>query len=96
MINHCQAQVKDALQPLLDDRAAGRPLDGVARTSAVNLAFRQLDHIYRSNELLRCLIFERALSIRDQLATESYWGTFFGVAEPAYRLPERDKACAGG
>lgn len=96
VVNHCQARVKDALQPLLDDRAAGRPLDGVARTSAVNLAYRQLDHIYRTNERLRCLIFERALTIRDQLAAESYWGTFFGVSGPAYTLPGPDKGCAGG
>lgn len=93
VVNHCQARVKDALQPLIDDREAGRALDGVARTSAVNLAYRTLDHVYRTNEMLRCVIFDRALSIRGQLETDSYWGTFFGVAEPAYKLQQRPRGC---
>jgi hypothetical protein len=94
VVNHCQARVKDVMQPLIDDREAGRPVEGVARTSAVNLAFRTLDHVYRTNELLRCVIFDRALAIRGQQEAESYWGTFFGVAGPAYRLPERPRSCA--
>jgi hypothetical protein len=94
IVNHCQARVKEAIQPLVDDREAGRPIDGVARTSAVNLAFRTLDHVYRANETLRCVIFDRALTIRSQLENDSYWGTFFGVGGPAYRLPERPRGCA--
>lgn len=94
VVNHCQARVKEAMQPLIDDRESGRPIDGVARTGAVNLAFRALDHVYRTNETLRCVIFDRALSIRGQLEVESYWGTFFGVGGPSYRLPERPRGCA--
>ncbi|MBK9082041.1 MAG: hypothetical protein IPL88_08190 [Rhizobiales bacterium] len=96
VINHCQARVKDTLQSLVDEREAGRALDGVARTSAVNLAFRQLDNIYRVNEMLRCQIFARAIAIRSQLATESYWGTFFGVESPAYDAAAGGRSCVEG
>lgn len=94
IVNHCQSVTKDALQPIIDARAeGGAPAPADIEASA--LAFRRLDALYRVNDALRCIIFERALSIRGQLASESYWGTFFGVGDPHY-VARGGRDCVGG
>jgi hypothetical protein len=55
-----------------------------------------LDAIYKTNEALRCVIFARALLIRQSLMADSYWGSFFGFARETY-VPSRgdSKECLG-
>ena len=50
----------------------------------------QLDAIYKTNEARRCIIFTRALTIRQSLLVNSYWGSFFGLAQPRIRTPGRE------
>ncbi len=55
------------------------------------------DHVWkRVNEMLRCQIFARAIAIRAQLSSESYWGTFFGVESPAYETTAGGRSCVEG
>jgi hypothetical protein len=93
IVNHCQAIVRDGLAPAIAAIESGAPL-GAERTEATSAAFRRLDVVYKVNERLRCLIFERALAARGQLSNESYWGTFFGVESPDYSLPTAGRPCA--
>ena len=37
---------------------------------------------------MRCLIFGRALAMRQSLAVDSFWGAFFGLADPSYKTPD--------
>jgi hypothetical protein len=40
-------------------------------------------------------MFERAIAIRRATSTEGYWGTFFGIATPTYRIAPGERACVG-
>lgn len=88
IINHCHGRTKDELEPLIY-RTAG----AIDRPAAIATAYRRLDHLYRTNEVLRCVIFERALTIRKSANIESYWGTFFGVSQPNYVMSKDSRKC---
>lgn len=90
VINHCQGRTKDELEALLLKPEAATP---DMRKSQIDLSFRRLDHLYRTNDVLRCVIFERALAIRKTISSESYWSTFFGIGQVNYELPPQDKRC---
>ena len=89
VINHCHGKMKDELEGQIDNRDA----DAGARKALVDLSYRRLDHLYRTNEALRCIMFERASAIRRAATTESYWGTFFGIGTPNYIVAPGEKAC---
>jgi hypothetical protein len=94
LINHCNALTKDELDKALDNPTGQPPdLDAAARKALVSQAYRRLDAIYRTNEALRCTIFERALAIRNSAAVASYWSSFFGIGEPIYTPPSNSKDC---
>lgn len=89
IINHCHGLTKDALEPLIFRTDTGQ----VDARPVIATAYRRLDHLYRTNEVLRCVIFERALTIRKSISVESYWGTFFGVSQPNYEMPKDSRKC---
>lgn len=90
VINHCHGRMKDELEGLIDARAKVATPEGRA---LIDLSYRRLDHLYRTNDALRCVIFERALAIRNAVGAESYWGTFFGFSRLNYALPESARSC---
>jgi hypothetical protein len=90
VVNHCQGKMKDELEGLIEKRAEP---DSPARAEVIAASYRRLDHLFRTNDVLRCVIFERALAIRQSISGESYWGTFFGVTPPTYVLPEGRRGC---
>jgi hypothetical protein len=92
IVNHCHGKMKDELEGLIDKRAA---MPAPERTALIGLSFRRLDHLYKTNEALRCVIFERALAIRRAVSAESYWGTFFGVGQVNYVEAQPPRACVG-
>lgn len=93
IVNHCQARIRDDLAVLIDAAEKdGAPAPDFKAQSAD--AFRRLDVVYKVNDRLRCIIFERALAVRRQSSSESYWGTFFGVDSENYRLPPNPPSCA--
>lgn len=94
IINHCSGLVKDEIDKTMD---AGGPakLDAAARKAMADAAYPKLDVLYKTNETLRCVIFARALSIRESLMVDSYWGSFFGLAQQTYMLPGDNKDCMG-
>lgn len=93
VVNHCGALVNDgiaeATQYLAKD---GSQLDPAARKAFTDLAYKRLDALYKTNETLRCVIFTRALAIRQSLAVGSFWGSFFGLDGPSYPAADT-KAC---
>ena len=97
IINHCAGRIKGEIDVIMDRTPSG---DAAASTSPVvqkaeiESFYQQLDHLYRTNEALRCTIFERALTMRRAVTAESYWGTFFGVGQPSYAVPEHARDCA--
>lgn len=93
VINHCHGKMKDEIESLIDRRGTGA--DTAERKVTLDLSYRRLDHLYRTNETLRCVIFERALAIRAQITSESYWGTFFGIGTPNYDAAVRPRDCVG-
>jgi hypothetical protein len=95
VVNHCAELVKDEIDKTLDPESGAAPkLDAAARKAFADPAYARLDAIYKTNEALRCIIFKRALTIRQSLLADSYWGSFFGLAQPGYaRLDEKD--CLG-
>lgn len=90
VINHCHGKMKDELEGLVDNRPRAATPEGKA---IIDLSYRRLDHLYRTNDALRCIIFERALAIRRTAGAESYWGTFFGIGQAEYKLPDGMKSC---
>lgn len=90
VINHCHGRMKDELDDFADKRSNASASE---RKALTELSYRRLDHLYRTNEVLRCVIFERALAIRGTATAESYWGTFFGVGPVNYSLPDKRRTC---
>ena len=94
VVNHCAGLVKDEIDKLIDATGDEPPkLAAAERKAFADSAYRRLDAIYRTNEALRCLIFDRALTIHQQLGVDSYWSSFFGVTPQIYQLPRDDKQC---
>jgi hypothetical protein len=96
VINHCNGLTKDDLDNAMgaDQPAAPRP-DPAAKKALVDAAYLRLDALYRTNEAMRCIIFDRALAIRQSLMAETFWGSFFGVPEPVYKLRSDGGDCLG-
>ncbi len=105
VINHCHGITKDTLEKLADargDELRKADVGGDSKQAVpppdpavIKLLYQRLEHLYRTNDALRCVIFERALAVRESVATESYWGTFFGVGAPRYVPTAKDQNCAG-
>jgi len=96
LVNHCNAIAKDPVENAVDTPTGAPPsLDPTSRKTLTTQAYQRLDAIYRTNEALRCVIFERALAIRQSAAVDSYWSSFFGIGEPIYRLTSNGKDCLG-
>jgi hypothetical protein len=85
IINHCHGRMKDEMDAMIDKRSTATAVD---RQALTDLSYRRLDHLYKTNEALRCVIFGRVLAIRKAIAAESYWGTFFGIGQITYTLPD--------
>ncbi|MCA0424086.1 MAG: hypothetical protein LCH61_12325, partial [Proteobacteria bacterium] len=51
IINHCHGRTKDELEPLVYNNEAA-----VDKPALIATAYRRLDHLYRTNEVLRCVI----------------------------------------
>src|SRR5271169_2868341 len=95
VVNHCAQLVKDEIDSAVDAEAGAPPnLDAAARRAFADPAYARLDAVYKTNEALRCIIFTRALTIRQSLLVYSYWGSFFGLSQPAYTRPD-EKDCLG-
>lgn len=92
VINHCHGRIKDELEDFIDRREKASAAE---RKIVTETAYRRLDHLYRTNDMLRCIIFERALAIRGAATMDSYWSTFFGVGPVNYTLPEKKRSCEG-
>jgi hypothetical protein len=92
VINHCSGLVKDEIDKAID---AGGPakLDPAARKAMADAAYPKLDALYKTNETLRCVIFARSLAIRQSTMADSYWGSFFGLAQQNYAAPNDTKDC---
>ena len=100
IVNHCQGRVKNGIESILDAVPAAEANAAPATAPPVekpviDAFYAQLDHLYRTNEALRCTIFERALTMRGAVAQESYWGTFFGIGQPSYAIPANGRDCTG-
>lgn len=90
LINHCHGRTKDDIDRLIETRETATDAE---RKAVVDLSMRRLDHLYKTNEILRCVIFDRVLDIRRAASGESYWGTFFGVSEVGYRRSSEKRPC---
>jgi hypothetical protein len=94
IVNHCAGLVKDDIDKLIDSGSPAPPkVDAAERKSFADSAYRRLDVIYRTNETLRCVMFDRALAIHQLLNVDSYWGSFFGVTPLTYALSIEDNQC---
>jgi hypothetical protein len=95
IVNHCAGLVKDDIDKLVDVEAGSTPkLDAAARKAFADPAYAKLDALYKTNEALRCIIFMRALAIRNSIQADSYWSSFFGLSQPSYIRPN-EKECLG-
>jgi len=93
LVNHCQQRLKAAIEPLIEPSPGAKTLEGVARKALVDASYRRLDMLYRANDALRCVMFDRAVAIRGALASQSYWSAFFGMEAPVYRIARPLKEC---
>ncbi len=95
VVNHCHGITKDELEKLADARADDKLPVKLPDPKVIATLYGRLEHLYRTNDALRCVIFERALAVRESVSSESYWGTFFGVGTPRYTPTGKDQTCAG-
>jgi hypothetical protein len=93
LVNHCQQKLKTALEPLVEPAPGATAPEGAARKALIDQSYRRLDQLYRTNDALRCVIFDRAVAIRGALASQSYWSAFFGMEPPVYRIPRPLQEC---
>lgn len=93
LINHCQEQLKQTLENFTDRKSNAAPADARQRKAAIDQSFRKLDQLYRTNDLLRCVIFYRATSIRTALNLQSFWSAFLGIERPTYQLDRKVEDC---
>jgi hypothetical protein len=91
VLNHCHGRMKDELEVLIDKRTIAPSAE---RKALTDLSYRRLDHLYKTNEALRCVIFGRALTIRQSIESQSYWETFFGIGQLTYKLGQKNNTCA--
>jgi hypothetical protein len=90
LINHCHGRTKEDIDRLMETREA---VSDEKRKETIDLTMRRLDHLYKTNETLRCVIFDRVLDIRRAASGESYWGTFFGISEIGYQRSAEKRPC---
>lgn len=93
LVNHCQQRLKAALEPLVEPAPGAKTPESAARKALIDQTYRRLDQLYRTNDALRCVIFDRAVAIRGALASQSYWSAFFGMEPPVYRAARPLKEC---
>jgi hypothetical protein len=94
LVNHCQDKLKSILEPLIDPAAEAPRVDAKQRKTIIDQSYRNLDQLYRTNDVLRCVIFDRAISIRASSAALSYWNAFLGIEAPIYQAGKKIEQCS--
>lgn len=93
LVNHCQQQLKSALEALTDPPPDAKPIEPKLRKAVIDQSYRRLDQLYRANDVLRCVMFDRATSIRSAQSSQSYWSAFFGIERPTYLAARKAADC---
>jgi hypothetical protein len=93
LVNHCQEQLKAGLDLLIDPALKGSRIDAIQRKAIIDKSYGRLDQLYRTNDALRCAIFDRAIAIRAALTSQSYWSAFLGIEAPTYRAARKVEDC---
>ena len=68
VIDHCHDLVKANIYDL--DKTA---VDQASRKKVIGESYLRLSHIYHINDVLRCMILERAIAMRRSLDAELGW-----------------------
>lgn len=92
MVNHCHGQLKGVLDPLTVAAPDSRRMTK-ANKERIDESYRRLDRLYKMNDVLRCVMFDRAVAIRNAHATQSYWSAFFGVETATYQPGRKSSDC---
>jgi hypothetical protein len=90
VINHCHDLLKTDIEQL-----GKAPIDAAGRKALIHQASVRLDHLYHMNDALRCVILERAISMRRSLDTELDLGSMFRVGTRDYAVPREEGECVG-
>jgi hypothetical protein len=88
VIDHCHDLVKTNIYDL--DKTS---VDQASRKKLIDEAYLRLSHIYRINDVLRCMILERAIAMRRSLDAELGWGSFLWIGPQKYRVPSKEGEC---
>lgn len=88
VIDHCYDLVKTNISDL--DKAA---VDQASRKKLIEESYLRLSHIYHINDVLRCIILERAIAMRRSLDAELGWGSFLWIGPQKYHVPAKEGAC---
>jgi len=88
VIDHCHDLVKANIYDL--DKTA---VDQASRKKLIGESYLRLSHIYHINDVLRCMILERAIAMRRSLDAELGWGSFLWIGPQKYRVPSKEGEC---
>jgi hypothetical protein len=88
VIDHCHDLVKANIYDL--DKTS---VDQASRKKLIDEAYLRLSHIYHINDVLRCMILERAIAMRRGLDAELGWGSFLWIGPQKYRVPSKEGEC---
>jgi hypothetical protein len=88
VIDHCHDLVKTNIDDV--DKASA---DQTSRKKLIDESYLRLSHIYHINDVLRCMILERAITMRRSLDAELGWGSFFWIGPQKYRVPSKEGEC---
>jgi hypothetical protein len=89
VIDHCYGLVKTNIYDL--DKAA--TIDHAPRKKLIEESYLRLSHIYHINDVLRCMILERAIAMRRSLDAQLGWGSFLWIGPQRYRVPAKEGEC---
>ncbi|MET0217980.1 MAG: hypothetical protein ABW205_08665 [Burkholderiales bacterium] len=88
VIDHCHDVLRQSIEQI--GKASN---DAAARKALIRQAQVRLEHIYHINDVLRCVILERAVSMRSSLDEEFHVGSLFQIGTRRYSVPPRERQC---
>lgn len=88
VIDHCHNLLRQGIEQI-----GGTSNGTTARKALVRQAQVRLEHLYHMNDVLRCVILERAVSMRGSLDEEFHIGSLFQSGTRRYAVPLREREC---
>jgi hypothetical protein len=90
VIDHCHSLLRGDIEQI-----GKTSITAAARKTLVRQAQKRLEHLYHINDVFRCVLLERAISMRRSLDEEFHVGSLFQSGSRRYSVSPRERECVG-